>query len=79
MNPKRHVKEQVQAAGLCLVDLEVRRAGHAKALVQRADGETALFVFAASPSDHRAAQNNIARLRRFAAGLFNPKTERTKP
>lgn len=70
-------KQLISAAGLVLVDLAVARSGHVKAHVQRADGATALFVFAGSPSDVRASQNNLCRLRRFARGDFNPIVERS--
>lgn len=67
----------VEAAGLTAVSTDVPRSGHVKVKVQRADGQTALFVFAGSASDRRAAQNNLCRLKRFARGDFNPILERT--
>lgn len=67
----------IAAAGLTVVSVDVPRSGHVKARVQRADGHTALFVFAGSPSDKRASMNNLCRLKRFARGDFNPILERT--
>lgn len=66
----------VEAAGLVVIDCDVPRSGHIKAHVRRDDGSTALFIFAGSPSDVRASQNNLSRLRRFARGDFNPVQER---
>jgi hypothetical protein len=68
----------VEAAGLAVVSVNVPRSGHVKVQVARSDNTTALFVFAGSPSDKRAAQNNLCRLKRFARGDYNPITERTK-
>lgn len=70
-------KQLIEAAGLFLLHLDVPRSGHVKAKVQRADGATALFVFAGSTSDHRASQNNLCRLRRFARGNYTPIQERS--
>ena len=69
-------KQLVDAAGLSIQELDVPRSGHVKVIVQRADGTTALFVFAGSASDRRAFQNNLCRLRRFARGDYNPIQER---
>jgi hypothetical protein len=68
----------VEAAGLSVVSVDVPRSGHVKVQVARSDNTTAMFVFAGSPSDKRAAQNNLCRLKRFARGDFNPITKRTK-
>ena len=67
----------VEAAGLAVVSVNVPRSGHVKVWVMRPDQATAMFIFAGSPSDKRAAQNNLCRLKRFARGDFNPITERT--
>ena len=65
------------------VGLEVLAIGntggtHIKALVRRADGQQAQFIFPATPSDHRGLKNKEAELRRFASGRWNPVRQHEK-
>jgi hypothetical protein len=68
MKISRHIRAMVQAAGLDLVAIAPTGSGHFKATVRTTCGREERVVFPCSPSDGRAQKNQMAFLRRIAAG-----------
>jgi len=73
---RRQVQQLVEEAGLVLAGLDRPRSSHYHLHVTRSDGTTAMFVLPGSPGDCRGIKNELARLKRFARGDFNPITPR---
>lgn len=68
----REAKLLAERVGLEVVSVSTTRGTHIRAIVRRADGLEASFIFPATPSDRRGAKNKEAELRRFASGRWSP-------
>lgn len=64
---ERSIRKMIEKANLQLVDLFITGGNHIAAIARGANGATKKFIFAATPSDHRADKNRLALLRRFSA------------
>lgn len=70
---EREVRKLAEKAGLKIIEIGLSGGNHIRMRVQRADGQTCVTFAPFSPSDHRATQNKLSELRRFATGRENPR------
>lgn len=75
---RKDVAKLVEEAGLVLASLHQPRRCHYHLHATRQDGLTAMFVLPSTPGDWRGLKNEVAKLKRFARGDYNPITPRRK-
>ncbi len=61
----RDFNKMLSTSSLCLLALKRTGKGHYKATIRDAQGKQMIYVFASSPSDHRAAENRKRDIKRF--------------
>lgn len=65
----REVTDQIAHLGLKIIEQRLTGSNHYRLLLEREDGERMIFIASLSPSDKRAALNNLTLIKRFVRGV----------